>query len=209
MQLYEKLASQQTIDDKVVDQTRFNRTGNLIDIQRFNRITRLFKSGADLDHYCQLICQMKSLNPFTCQKFRAVLAYTLLFDFDDSLNLTNVEAVRENAEQAQRLLEACCEDGNTRFDEIKDVLGKMAVFCAYNIAWDEPGGVENGDVSRQDDLTFARNLVMAYTDEEERWLNKQFKQVAIHYLCCCFSAHNKQNRSEERKEIFVNGIFLG
>lgn len=179
MKIYDKLVSQQTFDDEFVDKIRHNRIGNLIDLQRFNRITRLFKPGADLDHYSQLICQMKSLNHFTCQKFRAVLVYALIFDFDDYLNLTNANEVRESAEQAQRLLEECCEEGVTRLDEIKAVLAKMAVFCAYNIAWDEPSSVEDGEVIRQDDLTFARNLVMDYTNEEESWLEKQFKQVGL------------------------------
>ena len=154
--------------------------GNYIDLKRFNAITRLFRTNADLEHFGQLIDQVKTLNPLTCSRFRAVLAYAILFDCDESLKLTSFVEVKEAGAHVELILQSCS-DSYTSLNELKALFAQMAVFCAYNIAWDNSQICEeNGTVCTADPsfkLFSGFDLVMTYTQEEELWLDKQFKHM--------------------------------
>ena len=175
LEIYNQLCSDQ--DSSVPEK---NYEGNYVDLKRFNAITRLFRSNADLDHYGQLIDQVKNLNPLTCSRFRAVLAYAILFDCDESLKLSSFDDVNESAAQAELLLQSCTAV-YTSLNELKALFARMAVFCAYNIEWDNKQIYEdNGTVCTADPsfkLFSGFDLVMTYTQEEELWLDKQFQHM--------------------------------
>ena len=150
----------------------------LTDLKRFNAISRLFRCGADLDHYGQLINQIKPLNSLDSLKFRAVLSYAIMFDFDDSLILTNPEAVTENRIQAEKLIKTYFEGDS--LNKLKVLFVKMAAFCACNIAWDGIQVIDENETVCKADPSFkfsVFNLTMTYTDEEELWLGNQFKHI--------------------------------
>ena len=64
-----------------------------------------------------------------------------------------------------------------RLAEVTSTLVKMAVFCSVYIDWDDVDSVTRRDVDAATATLPTSNIVMPYTEEEERWVNAQFKFV--------------------------------
>lgn len=161
------------------DLEQCSRTGGFVDLKRYNALTRMFKPGTDINHYMELTNQMTQFSHPSCFEASAVTAYALLFDFDDATKLVDPETVRECQEQAEMLVRS---NTSADFANLKKTLKQMAVFCACNISWEGHEGDNNLDVFSPDaedyNYTFPGfNLVMSYTEEEELWLNQQFKHI--------------------------------
>ena len=67
--------------------------------------------------------------------------------------------------------------GAPSLDEVTSTLVKMAVFCSVHIDWDDVDSVTRRDVDAATATLPTSNIVMPYTEEEERWVNAQFKFV--------------------------------
>ena len=67
--------------------------------------------------------------------------------------------------------------GVPSLDEVTSTLVKMAVFCSVYIDWDDVDSVTRRDVDAATATLPTSNIVMPYTEEEERWVHAQFKFV--------------------------------
>ena len=65
--------------------------------------------------------------------------------------------------------------GAPSLDEVTSTLVKMAVFCSVYIDGDDVDSVTRRDVDAATATLPTSNIVMPYTEEEERWVNAQFK----------------------------------
>ena len=152
---------------------------NLMDMKRYNSMTKMFRPGSEVNHYIEMTDQIKRLFPAADIELRAVLSYATLFDFDGETNFSDPEAVRRIREEADSLVKSRGVLDN--FEELKNLLRKMAVFCAYNICWEDHNSDLSGAVCVVEDEYGCQlpwfKLVMSYTDEEERWIKLQSSHV--------------------------------
>ncbi len=151
-------------------------TDTLINLYQFNSITRLFRPDSNLEVYLKLIEIFRNIK-VTSLESRAIISYLILFDYDDRLTLSNREALNRMAGKKQELYEKCFgKNCHITLKDLMSALVKMAVFGAYNIMWDDivlP--------AKKPSLAGIK-MVMAYTDEEEAWLNKQLQHYNDAYL---------------------------
>lgn len=143
---------------------------------QFNAITRLFRPDSDLDYYVKLIEIFRNIK-VTSLESRAIISYLILFDFDDKLILSNRDALIKMASKKQELFEKCLgKNSNITMKDLMNALVKMSVFGAYNIMWDDIV------LPAKSPSLAGIKMVMAYTDEEEAWLNKQLQHYNDAYL---------------------------
>jgi len=143
---------------------------------QFNAITRLFRPDSDLDYYVKLIEIFRNIK-VTSLESRAIISYLILFDFDDKLILSNRDALIKMASKKQELFEKCFgKNSNITMKDLMNALVKMSVFGAYNIMWDDIV------LPAKSPSLAGIKMVMAYTDEEEAWLNKQLQHYNDAYL---------------------------
>jgi len=126
-------------------------------LEKFNSLTNLFKQGADLDEYGRLITKLKGLPELTSVEQKAVLAYTILFDHDESM----FEASNLDLTKLFDNLIRTCEDC-LNLSELSSILMGMANFCACNIDWNDPAPVEIVEVKLPYD-SFSYSTPIQYT----------------------------------------------
>ena len=152
---------------KLLEYTRVPET--CINMFQFNSVTRLFREDADLDTYANLIEVFTKIK-MTNLEARAIVSYLILFDYDDSLNLSCKDLLKKFAAKKQELFErAFGKTGLIGQKELMTTLVKMAVFGAYNIHWDDIV------LPTEPNCLTSCNLVIPYSDEEEAWLKKQMQ----------------------------------
>lgn len=130
----------------------------------------LFLSGTKLEEYLQLVDQLKVLTNLQDEDQESVLAHVVLFNtvgfvedfrdkeiFDD-LNLINEMIFDIFVKKS---------DANFKRQNLIKILSQMALFCTYNIDWDDKAVKTHP----------TRDLIMTYTLEEESWLNHQLSLV--------------------------------
>ena len=148
----------------------------MINMYQFNSITRLFRPDSDLESYVKLIEIFRNIK-VTSLESRAIISYLILFDFDDKLTLVNREALIKMSAKKQELFEKCVgKNSHITLKNLMSALVKMAVFGAYNIMWDDIV------LPAKNPSLAGLKVVMAYTDEEEAWLNKQLQHYNDAYL---------------------------
>jgi hypothetical protein len=130
-------------------------------IENFNTISQLFKFDSDLVYFCDLIAKVSSVCLVGIEQ-QALMAYIVLFDSFKELNSS--QALRAIAERNELIFDCCVEKINPEItlEEVSSWLVKMAVFSSYNIIWSENESAPPEAI-----------LTMVYTEEEERWLQKQ------------------------------------
>ena len=62
----------------------------------FNSISHLFERSADLQYYSQLLTELHSSLRLSSSKARAVLAYVIMFNFDQVININHRVGLRRN-----------------------------------------------------------------------------------------------------------------
>jgi len=142
-----------------------DREAFFMSLQNFNTISQLFKFDSDLAYFCNLIEKIRSVNLVGIEQ-QAMLAYMVLFDSLNDLNCSqNWIAI---AKRNETIYHYCIEKNNpdVTMEEISSWLVKMAVFSSYNISWCE-----------KEYLPSEAILTMVYTEEEERWLQKQVNLI--------------------------------
>jgi len=104
------------------DQTRF--------LERFNTVTNLFVDGANLKEYAHLIWTLRGLPELDCLKQRAIVAYTILFYYDQRVPRKNCLKLNTTFDCLVRMCNNCLPLSN-----LTSNLTEMANFCDRNICW--------------------------------------------------------------------------
>ena len=152
---------------------------NFLKLKAVESQVKSFRPCANLDEYGMLVNQLKVLSHLTNKDQRAMLAYLILFNKDELLMLNDNQGLEDTNMMNEIIFDSFIQTTNSSFEleDLSKILIKMALFCAYNIDWDQLENMENmenmDNVGRKD--VAISNLVITYTIEEEAWLANQFK----------------------------------
>ena len=144
-------------------------------LQKFKNLEthlQVFRPTSNLDDYGLLFNQLKALSNPKNNYQRALLAYVILFNSDDSLLLTDNQGLEDTSMINEIIFDSFIETTSSSFEleDLTKVLIRMALFCAYNINWERLISA-----IRRDTNIIISNFVISFTIEEEAWLTNQFK----------------------------------
>jgi hypothetical protein len=145
---------------------------NFVNFKHLESRVQMFRPTVNLDDLGVMVNQLKVLSQPIDRDQRALLAYLILFNNDDSLLLTDNQGLEDTSMMNEIIFDSFIQTTNSNFEleDLTKILIKMALFCTYQLNWD---GMFSS--VRKDSSIVMSNIVMTFTLEEEAWLNNQFK----------------------------------